>query len=198
MTSVDGAGSNSLVLGARKGLADDLAYLRPLYPTSDWRSHANFGELANFWLHVHSSLRSEGSEFVRIVNAYRGQEIDRMQLQQAFVPQLNSFLQHLDHHHRIEDNVYFPKFRLLDGRLIAGFDLLEADHELIHQSLVQTVAHARELLAALSQTAGGERQAADTFAGRIEHLLKLLQQHLGDEEELVVPALLEHGEQALL
>lgn len=186
-----------MALGVRKGLADDLTYLRPLYPTSVWRSHANFGELAKFWLHVHASLRSEGSEVVRIVNAYRGQEIDSMQLQQAFVPHLNAFVQHLDHHHRIEDHVYFPKFKQLDARLSVGFDLLESDHELIHQSLVQSVEHARELLAALSQTTGGERQAADTFGGRIGHLLKLLQQHLGDEEDLVIPALLEHGEQAL-
>jgi len=48
MAIVGEAGIKSMVLGARKGLADDLAYLRPLYPTSDWRSHANFGELANF------------------------------------------------------------------------------------------------------------------------------------------------------
>ena len=86
---------STLALGARKGLGDDLAYLRPRYPASDWRSHANFGELASFWLHVHSNLRSEGSEVVRIVDAYRGQEIDRLQLQQAFVPRLKSFLQHL-------------------------------------------------------------------------------------------------------
>ncbi|UUR09379.1 hemerythrin domain-containing protein [Sphingomonas glaciei] len=186
-----------MALGVRTGVAEEVAYLRPRYPASEWRSHENFGELANFWLQVHASLRSEGSQVVRIVDAFRGQEIDGMQLQQAFVPQLNSFLQHLDHHHRIEDHVYFPKFRQLDGRLIVGFDLLEADHELIHESLVQTVEHARELLVALSQTFGEERQAADIFADRIGHLLRLLQQHLADEEDLVVPALLEYGEQAL-
>lgn len=196
MTSVDEAVPNSMALGARKGLADEIAYLRPLYPAGNWQSHANFGELANFWLHVHASLRSEGSEVVRIVDAFRGQVLDRFQLQQAFVPRLNAFLQHLDNHHRIEDHVYFPKFRQLDERLIVGFNLLEADHELIHEGLVTTVEQARELLAALSQTTGGERQA-DTFAGRIEHLLTLLQQHLADEEDLVIPALLEHGEQAL-
>ena len=120
-----------------------------------------------------------------------------MQLQQAFVPQLNSFLQHLDHHHRVEDHIYFPKFRQLDGRLSVGFDLLETDHVLIHQNLVQTIEQARALLAALSQSADRRRQAAETFGDRIEHLLKLLQQHLRDEEDLVIPALLEHGEQAL-
>lgn len=185
------------MLGTRTSLADDLAYLLPKFPASSWRSHVNFGELANFWLHVHSSLRSEGKEVVRIVDAFRHHKIDRLEMQQNLVPQLNSFLQHLDHHHRIEDHVYFPKFRQLDKRMIAGFDLLEADHEVIHQSLVATVEHARELLAALAQTAGGERRAADVFADRVEHLLTLLRQHLADEEDLVLPALLEHGERAL-
>lgn len=194
---MDEAGPASLALGVRQGLADDVAVLRPLYPASNWREHANFGDLANFWLHVHASLRSEGSEVVRVVDAFRGKQIDHPQFQQAFVPRLNAFLQHLDHHHRIEDHAYFPKFRQLDQRLIVGFDLLEADHEMIHQSLEATVEHARALLAALAQRNGGERQAADIFADRIELLLKLLQQHLADEEDLVIPALLEHGEQAL-
>lgn len=188
---------STLALGARKGLGDDLAYLRARYPASEWRSNANFGDLANFWLHVHSSLRSEGSEVVRVVDAFRGRHIDRLQLQQTFVPRLNSFLQHLDHHHRIEDYVYFPKFRLLDQRMIVGFDLLEADHEIIHQSLEATVQHARDLLAALSRNDGEEGRAADTFAAKIALFVNLLQQHLADEEDLVIPALLEHGEQAL-
>lgn len=178
-------------------MADEVAYLRSRYPAGDWRLHANFGDLANFWLHVHSSLRKEGGEVVRVVDAFRDKQIDHLHLQQAFVPRLNSFLQHLDHHHRIEDHVYFPKFRLLDPRMMAGFELLEADHEIIHQSLEATVQQARALLAAFAQRSGGERQATDIFAERIEMLLNLLQQHLADEEDLVIPALLEYGEQAL-
>lgn len=81
--------------------------------------------------------------------------------------------------------------------MIAGFDLLESDHEIIHEGVEKTVEHARALLAALSQRAGDERQAADLFAQNIELFLNLLQRHLADEEDLVVPALLKHGEQAL-
>lgn len=123
---MSGAEPKSLELGTRQGLADEIAYLRPHYPASAWRFHANFGELANFWLHVHSTLRSEGSEVLGVVDAFRGDKIDGAELQKAFVPRLNAFLQHLHQHHRIEDYAYFPKFRQLDNRLVAGFDLLES------------------------------------------------------------------------
>lgn len=102
---MDEVGPGSLALGVRNSLSDDLAYLRSQYPAANWRLHSNFGELANFWLHVHSSLRSEGAEVVGIVDAFRDKSIDRLNLQQAFVPRLNTFLQHLDQHHRIEDHV---------------------------------------------------------------------------------------------
>jgi hemerythrin-like domain-containing protein len=187
-----------LRLGQRTGVSDDIAFLRAHYPREDWRAHANFGQLADFWLHVHATLRQEGSEVARIVDAFRGRRIDRVQLQSAFVPQLNGFLQHLDQHHRIEDVAYFPKFRQLDERLVVGFDLLEADHDLIHQRLVATVEHARGLLSALSTNGDGARRAADIYAGEAQDLLDLLRRHLADEEDLVIPAMLKHGERPLL
>jgi len=187
-----------LRLGQRTGVSDDIAFLRAHYRREDWRAHANFGQLADFWLHVHATLRYEGSELARIVDEFRGRRIDGVQLQSAFVPQLNGFLQHLDQHHRIEDAAYFPKFRQLDERLVVGFDLLEADHDLIHQRLATTVEHARGLLSALSTNGDGARRAADIYAGEAQDLLDLLLQHLADEEELVIPAMLKHGERPLL
>jgi hypothetical protein len=169
-----------LRLGKREGLSDDIAFLRADYPPDSLRLHANFGQLSGFWLQVHASLRHEGRDVALIVDAFRDGQIDGRQLQHAFVPQLNGFLQHLDQHHRIEDSVYFPKFRQLDQRLVHGFDLLEADHELIHQSLVATVEHARGLLAALGPAGDGAYRAADTYAAEAKKLLDLLLQHLGD------------------
>jgi iron-sulfur cluster repair protein YtfE (RIC family) len=160
--------------------------------------HPNYGQLASFWLQVHASLRKEGSDVSRIVDAFRDQQIDRAQLQRGFVPQLNGFLQHLDQHHRIEDEAYFPKFRQLDERLIVGFDLLEADHELIHERMVETVEKARGLLNGLSTPGDDARRAADSYASVSQDLLGLLLRHLADEEELVIPAMLKHGERPLL
>ena len=54
-------------LDARDGISDDIAYLRAAYPKGDWANHVNFGELCNFWLHVHQSLRTEGAAVERII-----------------------------------------------------------------------------------------------------------------------------------
>ena len=183
-----------LRLGERDGLSSDIAFLRADYPSDGWRMHSNFGQLSRFWLHVHASLRHEGSEVSHIVDAFRDRQIDARQLRSTFVPRLNGFLQHLDQHHKIEDSVYFPKFRQLDQRLVVGFDLLEADHELIHQHLVTTVEHAHGLLSALAIPGDGAYRAADTYANEAKTLLDLLLQHLADEEDLVIPAMLKHGE----
>jgi hemerythrin-like domain-containing protein len=188
----------ALRLGERKGLPDDIAFLRANYPRGDWRVHANFGQLSELWLHVHGSQRLEGREVSRIVDAFRDRKLDEDQFQRAFVPRLNGFLQHLDQHHWNEDVEFFPKFRQLDERLVVGFDLLEADHGLIHQRILTTVEHARGLLNALSSPGEAARRAADVYAAEAEILLDLLLKHLSDEEELVIPAMLKHGERPLL
>lgn len=185
----------ALMLGARRGLPDEIALLRAAFPKDAWRGHANFGQLADFWLHVHASLRHEGAEVLRIVDAFRDRRIDAPRFQQGFVAGLNAFLQHLDQHHRIEDHAYFPKFRQLDPRLVAGFDLLEADHALIHDGLVTTVDRARALLQALP--GGDAARAVDGYAGQMRGFVDLLLAHLADEEDLVIPAILHHGERAL-
>lgn len=65
----------ALRLGDRTGLPDDIAFLRAGYPRGDWRVHANFGQLADFWLQVHTSLRHEGSEVSRVVDAFRNRQL---------------------------------------------------------------------------------------------------------------------------
>ena len=187
----------TLTLGERAGLPDEVAVLRARFPAAGWRGHANFGQLAAFWLQVHASLRQEGAEVVRLVEALRARQLEGAAFAPLFVARLNGFLGHLDGHHRIEDQAYFPKFRQLDPRLVVGFDLLEADHQAIHAQLEESVTHARALLVALGTAGADHRLAADAFSGKVERLVALLDQHLSDEEELVIPALLEHGETRL-
>ncbi|MGN5373670.1 hemerythrin domain-containing protein [Sphingomonas hankookensis] len=181
--------NEAFALGVRNGIPDDIAYLRARHPHGGWTTHVNFGQLCDFWLHVHQSLRSEGAAVETIIADFREGRIDARAFPQRFVPALNQFLGHLDGHHQIEDAVYFPKFRALDPRMARGFDLLEADHHAIHAALESTVASARGLLASLA-----DARAADTHAAAAATLTRLLVRHLTDEEDLVIPAMLEHGE----
>jgi hypothetical protein len=187
-----------LQLVTRSGLPDDIAYLRGAYPQVQWRSHANFGEMAAFWLGVHDSLRGHGRQLAQATQAFRDGQWSSGEFQRFFVPNLNQYLQHLNGHHQIEDSAYFPRFRALDPRMVAGFDLLEADHALIHDRLLASVDSARRLLQALAGSDDDQRRrAADDYAAASDDLLALLLRHLSDEEDLVIPAILAHGERSI-
>jgi iron-sulfur cluster repair protein YtfE (RIC family) len=186
-----------LLLPVRAGLPGEIAYLREVHPQPLWRGHANYGQMADFWLQVHHSLREHGRELALVTQALREGRSDADGFQAAFVPRFNHFIQHLHGHHQIEDSAYFPRFRALDPRMVAGFDLLEHDHGLIHLQLLDTVGSARELLAALPQGGGEQRRAVDAYAAASGQLLGLLTRHLADEEDLVIPAILEYGERSI-
>lgn len=187
-----------LQLPTRRGLPDDIAYLRGAYPRPLWRDHANYGELADFWLHMHDSLRGQGAQLKQATDAFaQGRWPVGANFPSVFVPGFNQFLGHLNGHHQIEDSAYFPKFRALDPRMAAGFAILEADHGLIHEQIVASVDAARALLEAVAQGGDAQRYAADAYSAAADRLLDLLGRHLADEEELVIPGMLEHGERSL-
>lgn len=187
-----------LALATRSGLPDEIAYLREAHPQPRWRGHANFGEMAAFWLGVHDSLRGHGAQLAEATEAFREGRWPAADFQRVFVPNLNQYLQHLNGHHQIEDSAYFPRFRALDPRMVAGFDLLESDHAVIHDRLLATVGKARGLLQALAGAdADARRHAVDGYAAASQDLLALLTRHLADEEDLVIPAILAHGERSI-
>jgi hemerythrin-like domain-containing protein len=153
--------------------------------------------MSAFWLAVHDSLRAHGGQVGAVMQALRQGEVSAADFPHLFVPQLNQFLQHLEAHHQIEDGAYFPRFRALDSRMVVGFDLLETDHGVIHEALLATVESANGLLSTLTRDRDTLRVAADRHAADADRLLALLLRHLDDEEDLVIPAMLEHGERSV-
>jgi len=186
-----------LSLPNRGGLPEEIAYLRAAHPRSGWPAHRNLGEMSRFWLSVHAELRRHGAQIGDALAAFRNEALDAASFERFFAPNMSHFLQHLDGHHRIEDAAYFPKFRSLDPRMAAGFELLEKDHALIQQQLVKSVGSARSLLASLSQSADAQHRTAEAHAEDYQVLREWLERHLSDEEELVIPAMLEYGERAI-
>ena len=79
---------------------------------------------------------------------------------------------------------YFPQLITLDARLERAFELLESDHQEM-DGLLNTMANGANAV-----LQGGE---AGLFLGQLDEFSGFLNRHLIDEEEIVVPVVLETG-----
>ena len=130
---------------------------------------------------------------------FRQRQFSPQDFVQAFVPQCNRFLGGLHaHHHHHESEVYFPIFAAADARIRHGIDLLNADHEAIDAQVQAMAKAANTLLGAAQQPRDAQLYALDTYSDQQEQLMRLLNRHLEDEEDIVVPMVLDRGEHALM
>lgn len=185
------------LLGSRKSIPEDLRILLARYPRGHWQQHANLGEMSRFWLQRHDMFREIGSVLAQgIIELQQG---DRKSGEFAgwFAPRLQFFLQQLTSHHHIEDSYYFPVFQRAETRLEKGFAILDSDHHIIHDHLSETAASANTMFGALARGGDLQRRAVDDYASTNQRLLDLLLRHLEDEEDLIVPIVLDRGEDQL-
>jgi len=187
----------ALALARRSGWPDDLRVLIARFPREQWQDHANLGEMARFWLSRHDMFRELAATIRTVETQFRDGVLSPAEFPRHFVPRLQFLLSQLDLHHQIEDLHYFPIFRAADARLTRGFDVLEGDHHAIHADMEQTATTANALLAALASEPQALQRRGDDYATASGALLKGLIRHLDDEEDLIVPLILERGEQAL-
>jgi hemerythrin-like domain-containing protein len=190
----DGA---ALALASRSGWPEDLRVLLGKYPREQWQGHANLGEMARFWLSRHDMFRELASMLREIETEFREGRLPPSEFPRAFVPRLQFLLSQLNVHHQIEDYHYFPIFRAADERLARGFDVLEGDHHAIHADMARVAETANALLRALQGDADALRARGDDYAAASGPLLKGLVRHLDDEEDLIVPLILDRGEEEL-
>ena len=115
----------------------------------------------------------------------------------TFAPRLQTFLSHLNGHHQIEDFQFFPVFSVAEPRLVKGFEVLEADHEVIHHAMDKMVETANSFMQTPGDDKDKMRFAGDDYATVSEGLIKLLGRHLEDEEDLIIPLILDRTEGAL-
>lgn len=176
--------SNDLALSTRSGLPDALRALVEDFPRTGWQTHPNFGGMVEFWLQRHLMFRQLLERLERDVQLRIDGHIDF----DAYAPRLSQYgstlLNELQGHHHIEDAHYFPRLMQLESRLEAGFGLLEADHQAMDGLLNGMAEAANRVLQ------GGE---AGVFADWLEDFGGMLNRHLLDEEEIIVPVILKTG-----
>jgi hemerythrin-like domain-containing protein len=187
----------ALALARRSGWPEDQRVLIARYPREQWSDHANLGEMARFWLSRHAMFRELAAMIEAIATQFRQGVLPAAEFPRQFVPRLQFLLSQLGVHHQIEDQHYFPIFRAADARLARGFDVLEDDYHAIHADMARTADTANAMLRALSGDADALRRCGDNYARASGALLKGLMRHLDDEEDLIVPLILDRGERAL-
>ena len=183
-----------LDLERRAGLPADLLRLLETYPREIWAAHDNIHGLASMWLQRHDMFRDLGGLLTAAIADYREGRKDARAFAGFFAPRLEFFLGHLNGHHQVEDQHYFPVFARAESRLKRGFDILDKDHHLIHDALERNAETANAFLRALGENEDRQRFAADAYAAENERLVAMLGRHLTDEEDLIVPLILDRGE----
>jgi iron-sulfur cluster repair protein YtfE (RIC family) len=184
-----------LDLDRRTGWPDDLRLLLQRYPREVWPGHANLGGTARFWLARHDMFRDLGGALQSATGEFREEKVALPAFRSWFAPRLRFFLSELDAHHRIEDLGYFPLLRAAEPRLARGFAVLEGDHAALHETLARLAEAADAFLRA--EDPDGLRARADAYARVTDDLLSGLARHLADEEDLVIPLILDRGEDEL-
>ena len=187
----------ALALVRRSGWPEDLRVLVARYPREQWDAHPNLGEMARFWLSRHAMFRERSTAIEQIAALFRAGRIPPQEFARQFVPRLQFMLDQLNVHHQIEDLHYFPIFRAADERLARGFDVLQGDHHHIHADMARTAETANALLRSLQGGGDTMVRCSDGYADASGVLLKGLVRHLDDEEDLIVPLILDRSEEAL-
>jgi len=187
----------SLDLLSRTGWPGELTLLLRRYPRETWDDHANMGRMARFWLDIHGGFRRAGATLTASTGDFREGLVTPERFRAWYGPRLQTFLNHLNGHHQIEDFQMFPLFGAAEPQLVRGFDVVEADHGVIHAAMDRMADTAN----AFMQVDPGDRDkmrfAGDAYADAGDALMAMLARHLGDEEDLVIPLILDRGEERL-
>jgi hemerythrin-like domain-containing protein len=188
---------DALALARRSGWPEDLRVLVARYPREQWDGHPNLGEMSRFWLSRHAIFRDLSGAIEQIAMLFRAGKLPPEEFARQFVPRLQFMLDQLNVHHQIEDLHYFPIFRAADDRLARGFDVLEGDHHHIHADMARAAETANALLHSLQGGGDTMHRCSENYADASGALLKGLVRHLDDEEDLIVPLILDRSEKAL-
>ena len=184
--------TEKLALSERHALPDALRVLLDEYPREAWKSDPGFNQLIAFWLDRHMMFRRLMAEMRKGTEGLLDHKMDPARFGTMVSRYGAMFVQQLHGHHMIEDQHYFPKLAIKDPRIEKGFAILDKDHHDLDAYLADFVTRANEVIGVHADRRKLQ-DAAGLFQTELTKLEGLLDRHLIDEEELVVPVILRYG-----
>lgn len=157
----------------------------------DWAGHPRYGGLPAFWMGVHASLRDGSRQLVGGLEALAdvaAGAVPEAVAGSRIVDLGDDLIAVTHHHHQVEDGHYFPMFIRAVPALRDPLLLLDGDHRVLAEAIAGTEAALRRL-----RRPGADRDAVAGALGPSRELGRILERHLHDEEEVVIPLLLQAG-----
>ncbi len=182
-------------LDMRTGLPEDLRFLLADYPREAWESDPHFSGLVAFWLQMHQGFRKSLALMQDDAQKLLDAKLDPANFARRLQRVGGQFVEHLHGHHHIEDDHYFPLLLQRENRLERGFEILDRDHQQLNVNLETFVNLANATMRAASE--GSARDEVGAFQTHLAKLETFLHRHLTDEEDLIVPVILRHGERGI-
>lgn len=186
--------NDPLKLDGRDGLPKELRVLADQYPREMWEGHKNFPGLTAFWLEMHGKFRSVQDELIDQSQAMLDGNLDPMRYGATTARYSQFLLQGLHGHHNIEDHHYFPWMVELDSRVARAFDILDKDHHALDHYM-QSLADSTNAVLKPLQDGKDVREEAAKLLDVQGDFQRFLDRHLTDEEDVIVPLILEYGSQ---
>jgi hemerythrin-like domain-containing protein len=177
--------SDDLTLATRSGLPDALTRRLADHPRDAWRGHPGFAGLVSFWLEKHGMFRKLDDLLRQDTQARIDGRLDPDEHLRRLSRFGGMLVGDLHGHHQIEDHHYFPQLLAAAPDLARGFEMLDADHHALDSLLADFTDAANAVL-----TGQGE---PGPFLDALDRFSPLLIRHLDDEENLIVPVLLDAG-----
>ena len=187
----------ALSLTTRTALPDGFAFLLAEFPRPVWEGHPNNGQWCQFWLQRHQMFRDYSAALTDACAQLSDGKIEAQAFHEWFVPRVNFYLGEIDTHHKVEEYHYFPALAQADEKMRRGIELLEGDHRVVHDLLHAAHGTIVALDAAIRETPADIASAAPAARDGIVALGAGLGRHLDDEEDIIVPLILERTEPVL-
>ena len=154
-----------------------------------WVGHPRYHSKASFFMNIHRDLLNGSAQLSQALEGLLDlPEGELVSLKTAritdFAGRLISFAHH---HHEIEDHGYFPQFALLYPEIERALKLLDCDHRILDQALHDT----EGALQQLTNKKFSRDKLGELHRGS-KALEDILNRHIWDEEEIIIPIFLKH------